>query len=162
MPEDMALFGQEQDIPSEQGGIPQDAGMALFEEGQGDSFQQMTERSPMFGAQEDDFMSKNGSEPIPYERLMMYIEQVLSQSPEAAQDIMDRIQQSGLSVEDIENLGALSAISLANPDMYPALSKTMKSMFPELNETITEDIEDDGPMLVEFVAAAKVNEGGII
>ena len=167
MPEDMALFGEEQGMAPQggmpQGEIPQDSTMPLFEERGQNEFNKMAQNAPMFGGSEQEgFMESAGTEPIPYERLMTYIQQVLDATPELAEEVIGRIQQSGLSVADIENLGALSVISLANPEMYPSLVETMKAMFPETKETLTGDLEDDGPMLVNFVIAAFVNEGGII
>lgn len=156
-PEEMLLLQEQQ--------TPEMSGDALFSEDQtqANEFNDVADSANMIGENNQDENFMDGKiQPIPYERLMMHIQQAIQEDPAIAEEVMQNIQQSGLSRQDIEEIAVLAAVSLANPDIYPSLIETIKSKFPETRESLTGDLAEDDDILTNWVIAAYVNEGGMI
>jgi len=88
--------------------------------------------------------------------------QLLQSDPEAAQEVIQRIQQSGLDNDMIEILGFMSTKAMETPSKYPILAQAIVAMIPELQQVITGELQSDGEFLSGLILAAVANEGGVI
>jgi len=147
-PEEMLLDNSMQQTPQENLG----------------AFDSAMEQSPdqMLPQEEDDGFLQGKVIGIPTERLLMLIQQEVQNDPEGAQEVMQNIAASGLSRQDIEDLGMFATVILRRPETYPMLLETIKADFPETKEVLTGDLEEDDDILTNWVIAAYLNEGGVI
>lgn len=155
-PEEM-LLSQE----SEQ--IEQSPGSGMFANEQSGGFEEAMTPGSMLGEGKSDEGFMSGKvKAIPAERLMMQIQKHVEQDPEGAQEIIQNIAASGLSRQDIEDLSVLAVVILGRPELYESISETIKARFPETREVLTGDLEEDDDILINWVLAAYLNEGGLI